>query len=428
MHNDNQKLKKDLDYELNRSNPDIVIYKPKFEGEKSGDNGNEHFLVFEAPYNGDMLAVWTQSTYEGSGDHRIMTARSKDKGMTWGAPKKIAGSDKPEEGLMASWGFPIVSSTGRIYCFWNQYQGINDYQMQTTGTLDCSYSDDNGENWSSPVTLSMPRSIKDNPDDRVPSNWIVWQKPGLDSKGRWLAGFTRWTSNSVCPESPVNHWVGHDSAVEFMRFENINDGLEPNELKISFLQAETGGLRVNFPSNKDISLCQEPSFVKLPDNRLFMTMRTVTGLIWYSVSENDGETWRTPDILRMCDFGEPLLQPASCCPIYSLKDGRYILLYHNNARNYDTVYQPIHRNRQPAFIALGEYRKDSIQPIWFSSPKKFLDNDDVPLGPMERSEIGVYTSLTEVDGKRILWYPDRKFFLLGKIISDKWLEDMKVRE
>jgi len=122
--------KKDLDFELKRSNPDVVVYKPKYEGEGSGDNGNEHFLVFEAPYDKDMLAVWTQSTYEGAGDHRIVIARSKDKGMTWGSPIKIAGTDSPDKGHMASWGFPIVASTGRIYCFWNQQQGVTDFSKE----------------------------------------------------------------------------------------------------------------------------------------------------------------------------------------------------------------------------------------------------------------------------------------------------------
>jgi len=231
---------------------------------------------------------------------------------------------------------------------------------------------------------------------------------------------------AVAPKSTIDHWSGRDSQVEFMRFDNIDEGPDPKDLKISFLHSDGGGVRVPFPARRDISVAQEPSFVNLPDGKLFMTMRTMTGLIWYSVSEDDGQTWREPDILRYRDYGEPVLQPISCCPIYEMKDGRFILLYHNNARNYETVYLPMHRNRQPAYIALGEYRKDAIQPIWFSQPKKFLDNDHVPIGPIDRNEIGVYTSYTEVDNKRILWYPDRKFFLLGKIISDEWVEDMEV--
>ncbi len=35
---------------------------------------------------------------------------------------------------------------------------------------------------------------------------------------------------------------------------------------------------------------------------------------------------------------------------------------------------------------------------------------------------------TEHPGKRVFWYPDRKHFLLGKVISDELLADMRVPE
>ena len=40
---------------------------------------------------------------------------------------------------MASWGFPLVSKSGRIYVLWNQYQGIDDVVHQHTGTMDCCH-------------------------------------------------------------------------------------------------------------------------------------------------------------------------------------------------------------------------------------------------------------------------------------------------
>ncbi len=54
-----------------------------------------------------------------------------------------------------------------------------------------------------------------------------------------------------------------------------------------------------------------------------------------------------------------------------------------------------------------------------------MDNDGVPLGPLGRHDLAVYTSYTEVAGERVLWYPERKFFLLGKRITNKMLTDMK---
>ncbi|GAH18610.1 unnamed protein product, partial [marine sediment metagenome] len=82
--------------------------------------------------------------------------------------------------------------------------------------------------------------------------------------------------------------------------------------------------------------------------------------------------------------------------------------------------------RHPAFIAVGEFRANAHQPVWFSKPKQILNTDGIPVGPKGTAEIATYTSLTEYKGKRLLWYPDRKYYLLGKYIGDELLADMVV--
>ncbi|MDB6025225.1 MAG: BNR/Asp-box repeat protein, partial [Verrucomicrobiales bacterium] len=60
--------------------------------------------------------------------------------------------------------------------------------------------------------------------------------------------------------------------------------------------------------------------------------------------------------------------------------------------------------------------------VWFEEPEFFFDHDSMLVGPpgkMGRFDVALYSSITVVNGKTVLWYPDRKFFLLGKIISDK---------
>lgn len=418
----------DLDVEIKRTDSDVVVYRPQFEGMASGDNGNEHFLVFESKKSGDLLAIWTQSTYEGSKDHRLLFARSKDRGATWLPTRKIVGPGKPGEGHMASWGFPIVADNGRIYCIYNQFQGITDRSPQLTGTMDCVYSDDDGESWSEPETIAMPRSSRDHKDSMHPANWIVWQKPILNAKGRWIVGFTRWSSPTESRKPPIPSWTNWDAACEVMRFENIHLAPEPRDIEISYPLLHHQ-LRVPAPLDELVSIAQEPSLVLLPDGRLFMTMRTFTGFIWYSVSDDDGDTWRKPDVLRQTDDGEPLLQPLCCCPIYPLQDGRFLLLYHNN-NGYFEGFRPEDtlRNRRPAYLALGEFRPGARQPVWFSRPKFFMDSGGHPLGPLQRTEIGIYTSFTDLDGKKVLWHPDRKFFLLGKYVTDEWLSDLSVPE
>jgi hypothetical protein len=43
-----------------------------------------------------------------------------------------------------------------------------------------------------------------------------------------------------------------------------------------------------------------------------------------------------------------------------------------------------------------------------------LESTDVDLGP------ALYSSFTVRNGKPVLWYPDRKFLHLGRIIDNEW--------
>ena len=426
----NQKVTADvkqiLDREIQRTQPDYVVYRPKSVDGSTFDTGNEHFLVFDGP-DGSLMVVWTQSSHEGAGDHRIVFSRSDDEGKTWTLPKHLVGPKKPKTGHMASWGFPLVSKSGRIYVIWNQYQGIDDVVHQITGTMDGMYSDDNGKTWSKPQTIPMKRSLHDHTDPKVPSNWIVWQKPIKDLKGRWFTGFSRWVSKAVRTRPHNRSWTSLETVVEFMRFMNIDDDPEPKDIKIEYAAWGKDALRVPHYTNPLLGIAQEPSLVRLPDKRLFCTMRTMSGCIWYSVSADDGETWCNPRPLLRRDKGLPILEPLCCCPIYEYDEGRYVLLHHNNDGRFEGCKpEDTSKNRRPAFIALGEYRPEAEQPIWFSESKQLMDNDGSRIGPLKRIDCGVYPSVTKRKGNFVLWHPDRKFFLLGKRITDEWLADLNV--
>lgn len=416
----------DLQLELQRSQPDYVVYVPRRADGSSGDSGNEHFLVFDGP-DGSLMAVWTQSTAEGAGDHRIMFSCSGDEGATWAKAKMLAGAVRKDEGLQASWGFPMVSRRGRIYVVYNQYQGLADYHHQMTGTMDCVYSDDMGKTWSSPGTVPMKRSPHDHPDAKYASNWIVWQAPQRDLEGRYYVGFTRWVSPQVRTPPHENSWTAHESVVEFMRFENIDDNPEPAQIRISWFAWGNKALRVGHQTNPVLSIAQEPSIVRLPDDRLFCTVRTMTGYIWYSLSKDDGEAWSDPRPLRRHDHGELILQPLFCCPIYRLADGRYLLVHHPEFGGINPGHSGgAKSNRRPAYIAVGEFRPDADQPIAFSPSRLLMDNDGVGLGPHDRVDIGGYTSFTNRNGNNVLWHPERKFFLLGKRITPAILNGLDV--
>jgi len=410
----------DPDVEWKRSNPDILVYVPTGSGIYNGDN--EHFLVFKAPKSEELLALWTQSSVEGSGNNHLVLARSAD-AVNWSAPAYLVGANYGRSELQASWGFPVVSKSGRIYIFYTKEVEPYDNNRQGSGTMGCIFSDDNGVTWTPPEEIPMPRSKYDNPDTTYPKNWIVWQRPTKDSEDKWIAGYTLITSNTVMKDEP--NWVNADSRCYFMRFMNLDEDPFPNELEIDWYPENDLGLEVQNPVYPHLSVAQEPAVVLLPDGRLFTIMRNMTGYIYYAVSSDQGKTWTDPEMLRYSDDGPGIEHPMSPCPIYRLTNGKFVLFFHNNtgerlgydqaAKHWDINVANVVRN--PTYYAVGEFNAMAKQPIWFGDPVEILNTGDVAVPPKMTAEIGTYPSVTEFGGKTILWYPDRKRYLLGKYLE-----------
>lgn len=410
-----------------RTKPDVVVYLPR--GLSDGDN--EHFQVFPSPKGDELLAIWTQSSVEGRGDNRIAFARSLD-GVNWSDPVILAGKGPGRNEPQASWAFPVVARTGRIYCFYTKELAKTDVR-QSSGTMGCLYSDDDGFTWIRGADIDVPRTKYDHPDPSYPPNWIVWQQPVRDRRGRWIVGCTRVSSEATVPK-PGRNWCDIDSRSAFLRFENLDEGPPPEKLRITWLPRKGAGLEVPHKVYPEISVCQEPAPVLLPDGRLFCVMRTMTGRIAYALSDDDGDTWTKPEALRYRDGGEAVKNPIAPTPLYRIADGRYILLFNNNDGRRGPYNQfgkkwrgnQLNHLRHPAFMAVGEFRPAAHQPLWFSKPRKILDTGGVIFGPKATASVAMYPSLTEWRGDRILWYPDRKHFLLGKRLPDALLEDMAV--
>ncbi|WP_352423365.1 sialidase family protein [Proteiniphilum sp.] len=413
----------DPDIEWKRTQPDIEVYVPTGAGHYNGDN--EHFLVFKAPKSKELLGLWTQSSVEGKGDNHLVLSRSSD-ALKWSQPRYLVGTEYGKGGLQASWGFPIVSKGGRIYIFYTKEIEVFDNDRQGSGSMGCIYSDDNGHTWSKPQEITMKRSRYDNPDKKFPKNWIVWQKPIQDREGKWIVGYTLITSKTL--KKSEKNWVNADSRSYFMRFVNIDDNPGVPGIKIEWYPEDDKGLEVQNPVYPHMSVAQEPALVLLPDGKLFTVMRNMTGYIYYSVSSDNGRTWIPTRILRYSDTREGIAHPMSPCPIYRLTDGRFILFFHNNAgkrfgydqhnKNWEINYTNVIRN--PTYYVIGEFKKDADQPIWFGKPVEILNSNDIAVSPKMSTEVGTYCSITEYDGKTILWYPDRKRFLLGKYLNLKY--------
>jgi hypothetical protein len=307
---------------------------------------------------------------------------------------------------------------------YSRHVGINDVFSHTTGWMGCRCSDDCGRSWSEEQIVPMPRSKWDNPDPSVPANWIVWQKPLRLSEGKYLAGFTRWVSPAVRPPAPMKVWWAEASVVEFMRFENVDDDPQPGDLRISFFMSDDDALQVGLIGHPDVSVVQEPSIVPLPDGRLFCAMRTTTGHPYWTVSADAGRTWCKPQPVRQRDGGPSLRHPCSPCPIYQVGEGEYFFLFHNHDGHFEGWGpKDSDRHRRPICIARGSFRAGAEQPVWFSEPVLFMDHGGVPI---LRGDLAMYASTTRTDDGVVLWYPDRKFFLLGKRIRSDWLLQFSV--
>ena len=395
-----------IEDEYKRTQPDSIVYIPK-EGDDYNDGDNEHFLVFNAPKSNELLAMWTQGSMEPSGDNHIMLARSAD-GVNWSQPLWITGTHKGTNETQASWGFPVVAKdTGRIYCFYCESPAGK--LGGASGILGCHISDDNGKTWQQKGKILFPDCFEDvNDISSQNGGIIVWQKPIRDSQGKQIVGYT------FCGN-------GHkQGCCRFMRFDNIDEAPDVEDIKISWLSLR--GDTISIPSCLDNCHCSEPAIELLPDGRLFVVFRTMTGYIWYSVSDNDGVNWTEPEPLLYKDGGEPVKNPLTCCPLYRLEDGRYVLVYYNNCyySEYIKANKPLpagmsmFTHRRPAVYSIGKFQKVAHQPLWFDEPKNMLDTDGVIVSPKASNEVATYPSLTYHNEKYMFWYPDRKFFLLGK--------------
>ncbi len=397
---------------------DFQVYIPA--SEDRDDATNQHFLVLPLPH-GEFFAVWTQGCLEGASNQHLVTARSSDGGITWSDPAYFDGPR--EDGHIASWAFPfLMPHTGRLYVFYNKNCGFVDFHHQWTGQLWFRFSDDFGYTWSHPYKhLRLAPDSYSHPDPQADPNWITYQPPIITTQGEVLAGFTQVATKKLARDGVF------PSQVRFMRFDNILTEENPEKLHLTTLPQNQGdGLRLQDPANPWSSTLEEPALQCLSDGLIFCVMRTATGYIGYSVSADGGRSWSAPDILRYAAGGHRIRHPIIPCPLYKLRDGRFILIFHNNRgdANQGRHVADWCRNRRPVYLTVGrEVLHNPEQPLMFRQPSLLADNDRVPISRKQLTEIGTYPSLFEYGGKVYFFFPDRKHYLLGKVLPESLLSD-----
>ena len=80
-------------------------------------------------------------------------------------------------------------------------------------------------------------------------------------------------------EHGQSNWDLIESVVEFMRFDNVDGNPEPEDLEVRFFSYGDDALRAPHYIDPLLSVAQEPSIVRLPDQRLFSVMRSNSGYI-----------------------------------------------------------------------------------------------------------------------------------------------------
>lgn len=416
------------DDEWMRTEPDVCVYIPK--RDLGSDCDNCVLAVTVTPDQSELIAVWTQSSAEGFGDNRIVISRSSN-GTDWSVPQYIIGKKSPRDLVhyQSSWGLPMFSRSGRLYIFFIQETDHNDRRGVQSGELGIIYSDDVGHTWSEPGFQMLPHSEKwDNANTKIAKNWWSSKGPVKDAQGRYITDFTTEVSPSIrTPERTYPHLA---SCAGFIRFENIDDDPEPDKVKFSLLP-DVDGIYLEDKVFPDMSVAQEASPVLLPDGRIFATFRNMSGYLQYTVG-NDKQ-WSLPRPVIGWDK-KPITHPMSPCPLFRTNDGRYLSFSNmNDGRRlqFNSVEVPMKDPysmfiiRNPLYLMVGVFDKDAEQPIRFGKPYKFFDSDDVSVGFRKKScTAPLYMAFTEWHGKMMLWYPDRKYYILGKEIKKDLLDKL----
>jgi sialidase-1 len=138
------------------------------------------------------------------------------------------------------------------------------------------------------------------------------------------------------------------------------------------------------PDTKDPYGLQEPGVVEIEKNRILMWMRTSYGCQYYSVSEDDGETWTHP-------VPSPLISPLSPASIKKIPGSGSLLVVYNDHSGIKSSSKGVpYEGRTPLVIRISkDTGKNWTEP--------FIVEDD-PKGRF------CYTSILFIDNKVILSY------------------------
>lgn len=330
---------------------------------------------------------------------RIFLRRSEDRGLTW-QPRQLVYDGKYLGARQAEMGqLLVVPDTNRVYQFSINHSGVR------FGEAVFTYSDDDGRTWLGPEGPGSVYHVKVPPYELAPagrSNHFM-AKGIVMSNGEFILPMAVATDPEEMGEIQAD--------AVFMISDNILTEGDPERLHFDFCPRGPRGIVVPKREGSSESLAQEPHVVQLSDERLFCTMRTGLGCIYFSTSSDFGRTWAPARPLRH-ENGRPILHPNAPCPLIKLSNGNYLLFHHNNKGDVfgsQSVYD-FQKNRRPVYVCRArEDLSNPEQPLLFSDSKFLCDSDGVASkGQMKTTEMSCYAGIIE---------DERGVFYIG---SNKW--------
>ena len=259
--------------------------------------------------------------------------------------------------------------------------------------MDCIYSDDMGATWSTPQTIPMQRSPYDHPD---PDGALQLDRLAeADPRPAGHAGSPASPAGSArpCaaaararPGPPGDRRRVH--ALREHRRQPRAAGHRDHLLGLGRPGAARAALRrpaaQHRPGAEPRAPARQAAVLRdAHDDRLHL-VQPLRRRRRYLVQ---------PAPAAAPDHGLPILEPLCCCPIYEYSPTAGTSCCTTTTTAGSTAASPRTRNvnRRPAFIALGEFRPDAEQPIWFSESKQLMDNDGVEHRPAEAASTSAST-------------------------------------
>jgi hypothetical protein len=317
--------------------------------------------------------TWVVSVTTGQqGKARVYVRRSEDKGQTW-SPERIWVFDPhdhpdygPDYDCEMGQLYPVpdpIDGKHRIY----QFSIVrNVKQGARFGKIVYTISEDDGRTWLGP---DGPQSVYDleTPVYAITGHtwcWHLMAPPRLMPDGRVYL-----PTNPSTDPNPLQ-----DIRCEpvYPRSRNILTERDPAKITFDFRPPPPHGVFVPLKHAPNESHGMEAQIVPLNDGRLFSSIRTGAGCLYFTTSGDNGETWSEAKPLRRDDDGDLLLNPNCACPLTKLSDGRYVQLHCNNDGNIYGVNDVFNAGvvRTPVYVSVGvDNDPGKEQPIRWSEPR-----------------------------------------------------------